>query len=511
MASIGINFSIMSHHGSTDRGREAEVSPQELEEDGKNGHDVHCQQRNQVHNRMYHSVRSESSVPNHPFNGVFGESDASMSYPFNATAVTRHSTFGMSEHDPSSELLGSGLNFENRGYSAVEAACPPPSSALSNDNTSFELENYEQLTEDLGLNPLIDMNEPTGDFLLTHSFDENKDSLIDPQRIHHSRENDVSDGTVSAIIPNFYEKHYIFSLYAHGYCTPQRYDEDMDRKPAAVDSRLFQQQNQQHFYPNQQSMYPTQASNNAISFDRTIDRSLRDQATIEKKVDERKSPPVASVARGSDRSTHNKGKVNSNLKAPPVASFPARGNRRSSRITTQTIKSKVSPKKAHSKLVNSARPKTRADSKIKAAGPPKRTSTLIIRPTKKQLTEARTRRKTEALLTWFKRLQELVEFKDDNGHGKNFDIYSCTTTTSSSVQFTIFLRIHTRLNVDPYCVPLLSTIIHSKCSSAICQKPLIRHLGQQTEDGEKSERRWQAFQFDRRQDSAFRGGRVCLG
>lgn len=491
MASIGINFSIMSHHGSTDRDREAKVSPQELEEDGENEHDIDCQQHNLVENKMYHSIRSESSVPNHLFNGDFGESDASMSYPFTATGVTRHTPFGVSEHDPSSELLESGLNFENRGFLAVEPACLPPSSALSNDNTSFELENYEKLTEDLGLNPLIEVNEPTGDFSLTHSFEENKDSLTDPQRIHHSRENDVSDGTVSAMIPNFYEKHYIFSLYAHGYCTPQRYDEDMDRKPAAVDSRLFQQQNQQYYYPNQQSMYPTQASNNAISFDRTIDRSLRDQATVEKKVDERKSPPVASVAHGSDRSTHDNGKTNSNLKAPPVASLPARGTRRSSRITTQTIKNKVSPKKAHSKVVKSPRSKTRNGSRIKAAAPPKRTSTLIIRPTKKQLNEARTRRKTEALLTWFKRLQELVEFKDDNGHGKNFDVYSC------SVKFTRFLRNQTRLNVDPSRVPLHSAIIHSKCSSAICQKSLIRYLGQQTEDGKKSERRWQAFQFDR--------------
>jgi hypothetical protein len=50
-------------------------------------------------------------------------------------------------------------------------------------------------------------------------------------------------------------------------------------------------------------------------------------------------------------------------------------------------------------------------------------------------------------------------------------------------------RIRTQLDVDPSCVPLLSTIIHSKCSSAICQKSFIRYLGQQTENGEKSERR----------------------
>jgi hypothetical protein len=438
MASIEINFSIMSHHGSTDR--EARVSPQELDEDGENEHDVNCQPRNLVQNRMYPSIQSESSVPNNPFIGAFGESDASMSYPFTATAVTRHTPFGMSDHatrnienaetirhDPSSELLGSGLNFENRGFLAVEPTCPSSSSALINDSTSFEIENYEKLAEDLRLNPLTDVNEPAGDFSLTHSFEENKDSLIDPQRIHHHRENDVSDGTVSAMIPNFYEKHYIFSLYAHGYCAPQRYDEDVDRKPAAIDSMLFQQQqqHQQYYCPNQQSICPTQASNNALSFDQTTDRSLQDQATAEKKIDERKTPPVASDARGSDRSPHDKGKRKSNLKAPPVACLLARGNRRSSRITTQTIKNKVSPKKALSKVVKSKRSKTRSGSKIKAAAPQNRTSTLI-RPTKKQINEARTRRKTEALLTWFKRLQELVEFKDDNGHGKNFHIYSCS-------------------------------------------------------------------------------------
>jgi hypothetical protein len=380
MTSIEFNFNIMSLLGNTDQ--EASVSSQG-EEEGNEQH-LHSQQSTLVQNDSITDsvVGSDTASTTTAFvRRTIGVSDDATRTAESARRI-RDSSSGTS--------LGSRYDLENRGFSSTEAAHPSSSSALLNDG-SFEIENYENLTEDLGLNPLIDVNEPTPQVPPPKNLEDNNQgtvSAIIPATIL---------ATIPATIPNCYEKEYILSFYAHGVCAPQTHDEDMDKKPAAVDSTIFQQQQQR-----------SSSIQNALSFDQTI--------TGEKGGEGRKITPVASVVRGSDRSSEQEGK--SDLKPPPVPSL-TRGNRRSSRIHTQK---KAVPKRARPSVgkFSRARPTIGTESNMKTSASKKRKSTKVAGPSKKQLKEARTPRKIEALQTWFKRLQELVDFKDANGHGKKF-------------------------------------------------------------------------------------------
>jgi len=432
----------MSPPGSTDP--EEKSSPDKPDEERESHLDPSFQPENSDQNRMDNYIRSESTIPNHPFTRTFAGRDPSIPDDSITSTGMGHTPLGivrntarnvrndeLTRHDPSSELQRTGVNFETRGFSAGNPVRSLSSSALLDDG-SFEIEeNYNSLAATFELHPLIGDNEPTTDLPRTYSFEGTNDPLTYPQHAHH-HDNDVGEGTVSAIIPNQYERNFLFNLYAHGFCAPQRHDENMDRKPAAMDPVLFQQQQQLHHFPHfphQAYNYPTQAANNPSSFNPTLDRSPQHQGTIDTQMNNRKPPPVASLSRQSDRASQGKGTAEtkaSNLEAPPIASLPGQGNRRSNRRAPQTKKSKKKPKanarKASPKGAKFTRSKTRIGPKIKIATGKKSSSVSSrehpIQPTSTQLAEARTPRKLEALQTWFQRLQDLIEYKDAHGHSK---------------------------------------------------------------------------------------------
>ena len=161
MASIEINFKIMSHHGNTNR--ETEASPQEVEHQHRSEQDINYIPRNLF--PMHRSIRSEISMPTDPQGGAFdisgfarlgGNDDAAINLAY---AQKPEATF----------------DFENRKFSAIENRPPLPASTMFNEGERFDT--LESLTEDLGRFPLIDVNEPTPSFLPVQGITNNSDSI----------------------------------------------------------------------------------------------------------------------------------------------------------------------------------------------------------------------------------------------------------------------------------------------------------------------------------------------
>ena len=420
----------MSHPGGTDR--EAKVSQREVKEEReRDDNDI-------VQNMSLDVVRSETSIPNNPFAGAFSGSEASIPRP--------QSTIGGTDNDNVNWNMGYNqmFNFENRRLSMTPSDRPLLHPAFSND-AIFDIDNYENLTEDLGRNPLIDMNET-----LTDTIKDNNVSVAYPQR-------NSSELIATSSIPNNYEQQYIFSLYSRGNCAPQRRDENMERKPAAFDSALFQQQHQQ--LRQHQSVNLTQPV-----FDQNTHRPLQN----------RKASPVASATGESTRLSPEKRKSQKELNVTQVSSILTGSRRRSNRIITKKVK-EVVPTKAFPKVVKHPRVKTRAGFKKKM-----HIVTQLPKPTEKQLREAKTPRKIEALQTWYKRLGELIEFKDANGHGK------CYHSDSR-------LFLHEIIVSTSILTGAPSILVNSKCSAAVQREPFIRYLGKQTKNGEKIKRCRQVF------------------
>ena len=188
----------------------------------------------------------------------------------------------------------------------------------------------------------------------------------------------------------------------------------MERKPAAIDSVVFKQEQQyasrRHFVSN------SQASNEGYQ---NINEALQDQAAFETKLNDRNIFPKAPVERGLCQSPRVKELKKYHMKAPPVASY-ARGNRRSNMISTRTLESEVRSKKTYQATSEFARSKLAALSKLNEPGSQNRTSALPMKLLENRGKEASTPRKAGALQTWLKRLYELIEFRETNGHGKKF-------------------------------------------------------------------------------------------
>ena len=392
----------MSLPGSTNP--EDKSSPDKADEEAHNLLDSVFESDSLDHNRLDNFNRSESTTQHHPFY-AFAGSDPQFPYGYTDSSDVGNPTFGITSsatrYVGDGELIRHGtIPRDNLGEIQNIR-----SGSLMNDNGLQIDESYDNLTEDLGLNPLIDVDEPTTSFHLAQGFEETNDQLIYSR--HTPQQENDGDGTVSAMIPNYYERQYLFSLYAHGFCAPQCHEEIMDTKPPAIDSSLFRQlQQQQQQFPHQVSNYPTQAVQNVPTFDRKI-------------------PPVASFPSQSDRSSQENAAKGNELKDPDDAPLPRRGSRYSTRSTNQTKKSKTTKTtaiKAHSKTIKFKRPSTRAESRTTTANDKYVRSSSSqgdqIQPTSKQIQEACTPRKLEALQTWFKRLQELIDFKDANGHSK---------------------------------------------------------------------------------------------
>ena len=263
---------------------------------------------------------------------------------------------------------------------------------------------------------------------------------------HH--DNGKGEGAVSEI--NYYERPFLYSLYSHGCCTSQIHNESLDRKPAARDSVHFRNDSSFSRVPNKHT-YPIQAANNrnrctsdsmstsststspSASFDSASNKLI--QGRQGKTVAELKPPPAASLPQQrSGRSSRGKDIAEtrtSKLKAPPVASLPQQGRRHSQRQANQIQKScepkaetEEPPKGTnHTRAKTRISKKTRVDSRNDTSAdhyrPPQDLDISTLSPARQQMMQqARTSRKQEALLTWFRRLHDLVNFRDENGHSK---------------------------------------------------------------------------------------------
>ncbi len=372
----------MGHPGRTDRQAEASLQGQEEEDGGEREDDLY-QPRSLFPSQTQQSSQSGISVSTDSYTGTFG--------------VTGHTTFGGNEsvtrnldytqrlqNDPASnEYIGPGLAFDNREFSGV--------------NSSFEMDNFD---EDLRLNPLIDMNEPTPNFPVPQNLEGNNDSQALPQQ-RMPTENKTEDDRVSSNVPNRFEKEYIFSLYAHGSCAPQTKDGE-DRKPGAIDIPPRHSLHQQHYHPHQPRMHLFPSLNRELPLHPNINQPLPNQDAAGGDFAQLKVPPVASVPRGSTPAPPGRQTTKGDLKSPPGASLPTR---RSKRITAHAIQNETTtPNKRKSKAV-----------KVRVKRSKTRTRSKSI---EKMMNEVRTKRQVEALHTWFERLKELEEFKEANGHGK---------------------------------------------------------------------------------------------
>ena len=430
MASIEINFKIMSHHGNTNR--ETEASPQEVEQHSRE-QDINYIPRNLF--PMHQSIRSEISMSTDPQGGAFDVSGfARLGGNDDATG---NLAYAQKPED-----------FENRKFSAIENRQPLPASTIFNEGERFDM---ESLTEDLGRFPLIDVNEPTPNFPPIQGFTNNSDSIAFAQNM--SSGNTSEENTEGGVVPNRYERQHIYSMFAHGSCAPQTGDDDdddTDQKAAAIDPMLLQNSKDQHYDPSQQFMYPNQAANGAAALNHNLNQSLQDRTEEEKELDEGKPSPVTSDA---PRNT------SSNLKPPPEAFLPAQRQRRSRRLTSRATRKMDSPNNPSSKGA-------RAKSKTKSIVKHKLGSMMSFKPTPTQLVEANTQRKVDALQTWFKRFEELVNFVDENGHGKYF-VENCTNGNISFISIGLTYRL-------PDC---LSHCLGSKRPSTICGESFAGHLG----------------------------------
>ena len=195
----------MSHQGNSSKKRKE--PSQQPHREGRNNQNDSFQPHRLVRQRSNNSLRPQSS--NRNVSAFSGKEDSNPSaniiFGVNNDTNADNGNDEIIRHNPSIELLASGLNFENRGSSMTAPARLSSSSTLLNEN-SFEIENYDHLSEELRLNPLIDIGEPNADFPFTHSFEDHNDSSIYPQNAYR-RGVDVSEATVSAIFPNCYKKY----------------------------------------------------------------------------------------------------------------------------------------------------------------------------------------------------------------------------------------------------------------------------------------------------------------
>ena len=405
MAAIKINFN-MSHHGTTNR--ETGTCPEDTEDQGEKEEDIAYIPRNLF--TIHQSIRSEISMSTDPQSGSF-----------DVTGLTR-----LSGNDDATRNLAyaqkpeASFDFENQKFSAIENRPPLLAPSLFNEGERLDI---EDLTDDLGRYPLIDVNEPTPNFPPLQAFTNTSDITALPQNM--SSGNTSDENTEAELVPNRYEKQHIFSMFAHGSCAPQTGDNvDTDRKPAAVDSILEEDLTDQYYDSGQQLLYPIQDLNGAAALNSNLNQSLQDRVE-EEELDQRKPPPITSPAHPHDQSFPGTRSTRSNLKPPPEVSHPAQQQRRSSRrITARGTIKRARPNNRPSTGTKSKRQKSRAKSKAKTNAKPKLAPKMSFLPSATQLVEANTQRKADALQTWFKRFEELVNFVDDYGHGKCKSLYT---------------------------------------------------------------------------------------
>lgn len=354
------------------------------------------------------------------------------------------------------------LSHDRMGSSVLPESAGHPNNNATTTNTAFvagtlayndpELHNAHRENDPLYHTGSL-MPDPMIDFLHDNESNHNPFSLDLEERMNNTpfANNQYTHGEGAVSEENYYERPLLYSLYSHGSCASQSHDESLDRKPAARDSTHFRNDSSFSQVPNKRT-YPIQAANNrnrcstsdsmsvsststspSASFDSASNKLI--QGRQGKAVKKLKPPPVASLPQQrSGRSSRGKEIAEtrtSNLKTPPVASLPQQGRRHSQRQVNQTKKSKKPKAKAkappkgtkHTQAKTRISRKTRVDSRNDTSADqymtPQGLDISTMPPAHQQMmNQARTSRKQEALLTWFRRLKDLLHFRDENGHSK---------------------------------------------------------------------------------------------
>jgi hypothetical protein len=354
------------------------------------------------------------------------------------------------------------LSHDRMGSSVLPESAGHPNNNATTTNTAFvagtlayndpELHNAHRENDPLYHTGSL-MPDPMIDFLHDNESNHNPFSLDLEERMNNTpfANNQYTHGEGAVSEENYYERPLLYSLYSHGSCASQSHDESLDRKPAARDSTHFRNDSSFSQVPNKRT-YPIQAANNrnrcstsdsmsvsststspSASFDSASNKLI--QGRQGKAVKKLKPPPVSSLPQQrSGRSSLGKEIAEtrtSNLKTPPVASLPQQGRRHSQRQVNQTKKSKKPKAKAkappkgtkHTQAKTRISRKTRVDSRNDTSADqymtPQGLDISTMPPAHQQMmNQARTSRKQEALLTWFRRLKDLLHFRDENGHSK---------------------------------------------------------------------------------------------
>lgn len=224
---------------------------------------------------------------------------------------------------------------------------------------------------------------------------------------------------------------HVLHTNGNGFQFPQA-DESMDQKPAAVDRHTPPAMySHQHSYPQQAPslpIYPTQDANMhrttyppyAEAFKKSTTASAVHYLDEHPPQENLKHPPrraatsaatsEPAVRRGSRQffdppTSQSRGKNASTVKGSPKRK--PRTSKKTYRAASTTAGAPV-PTRATSRSSAYSSPSGKF-----AQLPPRQTS-----PTPEELAEARTPRKQDALINWFQRLNDLRQFKEENGHSR---------------------------------------------------------------------------------------------
>ena len=265
--------------------------------------------------------------------------------------------------------------------------------------------------------------------------------LLPPPGPQDNQESRSGEGVVSSPHYYYYGRNCLHALQANnGLCFTQSHDESLDRKMPARDRRDESQDQKMaamdrrvpgidashhSYYPEQapsgHSYYPMQDHHGSHQAPLSPYASLPTNHASDQH-NASSGSPDPSPTRSHFQATSKKS-ANTKLKAPPVASLPKKKSNPSSGAAKKKTKQmskrgKATPKKG---------PGTRAKAN-RRVNRNRRTYEVGWRPypSQEEIEKARTPRKQNALETWYRRLRELIEFREQNGHSKYpLNVFSC--------------------------------------------------------------------------------------
>jgi hypothetical protein len=251
--------------------------------------------------------------------------------------------------------------------------------------------------------------------------------LLPPPGHQDHQESRSGEGVVSNPHYSHYGRNCLHALQANnGFCFSQSHVESFDRKMPARDRRDESQPmdrrvpgiDTSHYFqypeqaPSGHSYYPMQDHQGIHQALLSPHASLPNRA-LDQNNGSSESPDPSPTRSYSQVASNTS--ANTKLKDPPVASLPKTESNPSSVADKKKTKKmpkrgKTPPKKGPSTRTKTPRRVNRNRTTYQMGWRPS--------PTDKEIEKARTPRKQNALRTWYQRLRELIEFREQNGHSK---------------------------------------------------------------------------------------------